>query len=222
MTDDKTGAPQDGTPNDDKTGKPADGAPQDGTPGTPSGGTPPQDGGNDDGGDNVPKWIRDELKRAREEAAAERVKRRKLEEAAEAAEAKRLAESGEYKTLYETAATKIGERDSRIAELERELETLRAYKQSHDERAEAERLDAIGKLPEDIRDAFANASIEQITAMLRKLDAPGTSPGGGDRRPPRTSGGAPGNKDENGKPTVPFASTPGMSDVFQMLTKNKG
>jgi hypothetical protein len=187
-----------------------------GDPGTPPNGEPQ---GGKQGGDDVPQWIKDELARARKEAAEERVKRRNLETAAEERERAQLAEQGQFKTLYEQATAQITALTAQIAAAENELAELRAIRDEQQRTAERERTDLLATLPDDIREAFATASVDQIRAVKRKLDAPGSSPGG-QGTPPRGTAGTP--PPENGKPSVPFAGASGISDVVSMLSKNKG
>lgn len=152
-----------------------------------------------------PKMYDEEyVKQLREEAAKHRVKLREYEEQQEA-ERKRLAEEqGKFKDLYTEAETKV-------KAYEAELEQLRAFKSSHDERIEAERKALLAQLPEDLRTPFESSTVEQIKAVLAKIAAPNASPGGGRPSP-----------NPDGAPPPTDAPKPGQEGWLAHSLRNKG
>lgn len=158
---------------------PQDGAgtkPQDGT--NPnvnagdSGANPPQDGGgaNNGAGFNLsPEAYQAELERARREAAESRVKLRQYEEAQRLKQEEEAKQRGEFERLYNDAKAKA-------EALESEAEQLRKFKAEVEAAKEAERVRELEKLPDDVRAAFAGATIEQIRVVQAKLAATGASP----------------------------------------------
>jgi hypothetical protein len=106
-----------------------------------------------------PDWKDVEIKKAREEAAKYRTELRAKEEADKKAQEEALAKQGEFKTLYE-------QEQAKAAQLAKDNEELRQFKQAASDKEEAVRKIELTKLPETVRAAFENASLEQIQAAL--------------------------------------------------------
>lgn len=136
-----------------------------------------------------------ELKRAREEAAANRVKLRQLEEAQAKREQEEAEKRGEFERLYRESTTKL-------EQVESELNDLRTFKAQISEREEAERQAVLLKLPEDMRTTFADATKAQLQTILERIAASGASPAA--NRQPAKAG-----KPTEGQPPAPKPGEPG-------------
>lgn len=141
--------------------------------------------GNADGQDpnSNAEWMKEELARVRAEAAKERVKRRELEEAQAARERQEAEKRGEYERLY-------NETKAEYETAKSELEALRTFKAKADEQEEERRKALLTKLPDDLREVFADADARKIQAVLERISAAGSSPAG-NRQPPKPGTKAP-------------------------------
>lgn len=141
-------------------------------------------------------WKEQELKRARDEAARYRTKLREIEEAQQKAAREEAERRGEYERLYK-------ETDSKLAQVQSELDSLRTFKAEIEEREEADRKVLLAKLPDDMKDTFATASKQQLQTILERLAATGASPAP-NRVPPKPNQG-----DGSAPPPAPRPGEPG-------------
>lgn len=141
-------------------------------------------------------WKAQELKRAREEAARYRTQLREIEEAQQKAAREEAERRGEYERLYK-------ETDTKLAQVQSELDSLRTFKAEIEEREEADRKVLLAKLPDDMRDTFATASKQQLQTILERLAATGASPAP-NRMPAKPNSG-----DGKAPPPAPQPGQPG-------------
>jgi hypothetical protein len=135
------------------------------------------EGGGAGGADPEKEKRESELKRARDEAAAERKARRDLERRMEELEANRSKEDEEKLANEKKWEDLAAKRQARITELEGQLTALEATKTELDAMKASRRSELVERLPETIRAEFAGedvtiAELERAVKMAGAI-APG-------------------------------------------------